>query len=51
MKNNYELANLTEDQYNKIKSLENELGCVLIAWDDQSNSKKNYYDMYEDDRL
>ncbi|WP_181833235.1 hypothetical protein [Bacillus taeanensis] len=50
----FHLADLNEEEHARLKALENELGIVLIAWEDgevKQHTYDNYYDLVEDDRL
>lgn len=40
---NQKLANLTLEQEEKLKRIESELGCVLIAYDNKSQSMETNY--------
>lgn len=40
---NQKLANLTAEQEEKLKRIESELGCVLIAYDNKSQSMETNY--------
>ncbi len=38
---NQQIAKLTEEQEKKIKKIESELGCVLVAYQTQNHSDAN----------
>lgn len=52
MTNDFQIANLSSEQYAKINELENSLGVILIAWDNSQGSEdEEYYQKYEHDRI
>lgn len=47
----FQIADLTADAKQKLKSLEEELDLVLIAWDKNEKDTDEYYQSYEHDRI
>jgi hypothetical protein len=50
----FQLAKLNEQEHSQLSQLENDLGIVLIAWENgeiKHHTYDNYYDLLEDDRL
>lgn len=48
---NFQLADLTTEQKQKLKDVEEELDLVLIAWDKENMTNEEYDQRYENDRI